>query len=95
MTTVVTTTIQIPTADDAADGVLLTPPEHERWPGVLYLTDIGGLRPGVLPRAERLAAKGYAVLLPNAFYPAYNPAQADRAFDRLTALLANALPRLS
>lgn len=61
-------TIEVPTPDGPADGILIQPEKDGRWPGVLYLTDIGGIRAANRGMARRLAAEGYAVLLPNAFY---------------------------
>jgi carboxymethylenebutenolidase len=60
--------IEIRTPDGAADGFLIQPEKEGRWPGVLYLTDIGGIRDANRAMASRLTAEGYAVLLPNLFY---------------------------
>jgi hypothetical protein len=60
--------IEIRTPDGAADGFLIQPEKEGRWPGVLYLTDIFGIRDASRGMASRLAAEGYAVLLPNIFY---------------------------
>jgi carboxymethylenebutenolidase len=60
--------IEIRTPDGAADGFLIYPESEGRWPGVLYLTDIFGIRDASRGMASRLAAEGYAVLLPNIFY---------------------------
>lgn len=60
--------IEIRTPDDVADGLLIQPEKDGRWPGVLYLTDIGGIRAANRGMARRLAGEGYAVLLPNIFY---------------------------
>ena len=38
------------------------------FPGVLFLTDIWGIRPGNIGRAKRLAEKGFAVLMPNVLH---------------------------
>jgi carboxymethylenebutenolidase len=65
--------VEIPTPDGAADGFLIQPEEAGRWPGVLYLTDIGGIRDANRGMASRLAAEGYAVLLPNIFYRSGKP----------------------
>ena len=59
---------EIKTPDGAADGFLIHPEKEGRWPGVLYLTDIIGIRQASQAMASRLAAEGYAVLLPNIFY---------------------------
>ncbi len=60
--------VEVRTPDGAADGFLIQPEEEGRWPGVLYLTDIGGIRDANRGMATRLAGEGYAVLLPNIFY---------------------------
>jgi carboxymethylenebutenolidase len=60
--------IEIQTANGVADGLLIEPEEDGSWPGILYLTDIFGIRDASRWMAGRLAAEGYAVLLPNIFY---------------------------
>lgn len=62
------TAVEIRTPDGAADGFLIQPEKEGHWPGVLYLTDIFGIRDASRGMASRLAAEGYAVLLPNIFY---------------------------
>ncbi len=65
--------IEVRTLEGAVDGFLFRPEEGCCWPGVLHLTDIGGLRPAHFDIARRLAAKGYTVLLPNVFYRTGRP----------------------
>ncbi|MGO9270734.1 MAG: dienelactone hydrolase family protein [Terriglobia bacterium] len=63
--------IDIRTSDGTSDSVLFRPegPQGEdRWPGVIFLTDIGGIRPAQRDMARRLAAEGYTVLMPNVYY---------------------------
>lgn len=60
--------IEIRTPDGVADGLLIQPETDGRRPGVLYLTDIGGIRDANRGMASRLAGEGYAVLVPNIFY---------------------------
>lgn len=60
--------IQIPTAHGTAEARLYCPAAEGRWPGVIHYTDIGGIRDSQRDMAQRLAAKGYAVLMPNVFY---------------------------
>ena len=60
--------IDIKTADGVADCALFYPDEKGAWPGIIMYTDIGGLRPVFRDMARRLAAEGYAVLVPNPFY---------------------------
>jgi carboxymethylenebutenolidase len=60
--------VEIRTPDGTSDGILFTPEEGRRLPGVIFYTDIGGIRPSQTQMAARLAAEGYTVLLPNIFY---------------------------
>ena len=59
--------------DGAIDGVLCRPVDAGHWPGVLYLTDIGGVRDAQIARADRLAGEGYVVVMPNVFYRTRRP----------------------
>ncbi|MFE2043699.1 dienelactone hydrolase family protein [Streptomyces sp. NPDC059477] len=68
MTAVQGTLVDIPTADGIADAYLVRPAEGGPYPGVLMYMDAFGLRPGLKAKADRLAAAGYTVLLPNVFY---------------------------
>jgi carboxymethylenebutenolidase len=67
------TEIAIQTPDGSAGGFLYQPNADDRWPGVLFLTDIGGIRAASCGMAKRLASQGYAVLLPNVFYRTAKP----------------------
>jgi carboxymethylenebutenolidase len=63
------TKVDVKTADGAAEGFLFTPSGGSGpWPGVVYLTDIMGIRPAYHKMAQRLADQGYVVLLPNIFH---------------------------
>ena len=62
--------LDIPTADGVADAYLSRPDDGGRHPGVLFLMDAYGLRPRIEEMADRIAARGYAVLAPNLFYRA-------------------------
>jgi len=89
-------------ADGMAEGFLYTPAAEgssskESWPGVLYLTDIWGIRPANQAMAQRVADQGYAVLMPNIFYrtdplPIMPPGEPDTndpaVLRRLSHLLA-------
>jgi len=68
--------IEIRTADGTADGLLYRA-EGERRPGVIHLTDIGGIRKSHRDMARRLAEKGYTVLMPNVFYRTTKPPVVD------------------
>jgi carboxymethylenebutenolidase len=60
--------IEIPMRDGSAEGFLYCLDSDGRCPGILYLTDIGGIRDSNREAAARLANEGYAVLMPNVFY---------------------------
>ncbi len=53
--------------DGSAEAVVYTPGDGPR-PGVLFYTDIFGIRPDNEHVAKRIAAAGYTVLMPNVFY---------------------------
>ncbi len=76
-TTTIESDIQIRACDGVSEGVFFRPEGAGPWPGVLYLTDIGGIRPAYREMARRLAAKGYAVLMPNVFYRTGKPPMLD------------------
>jgi carboxymethylenebutenolidase len=65
--------IEIRASDGTSDGVLYQPDGERRSPGVIFLTDIGGIRPATRDMARRLAAEGYCVLMPNVFYRSGRP----------------------
>jgi carboxymethylenebutenolidase len=68
--------IEIRTSDGIVDGILYRT-EGERRPGVIHLTDIGGIRSSHREMAKRLAEKGYTVLMPNVFYRTTKPPVID------------------
>jgi carboxymethylenebutenolidase len=63
-----TTAVEIPTADGTADAYFVKPDGDGPFPGVLMFMDAYGLRPHLIEMAERIAERGYAVLMPNLFY---------------------------
>ena len=63
----------INTDDGRTDAVSCRPEGDGQWPGVLYLTDVGGIRPTTCEQIRRLAADGYLVLMPNLFYRIARP----------------------
>jgi carboxymethylenebutenolidase len=65
--------IEIRTTDGTSDGLLFQPEGEGRYPGVIFLTDIGGIRPATRDMARRLAAEGFCVLMPNVFYRTGRP----------------------
>ncbi|MFD4791576.1 dienelactone hydrolase family protein [Streptomyces sp. NPDC058459] len=68
MTDVQGKTVTIPTRDGDADAYLTHPADGQPHPGVLFYQDAYGLRPWLRGMADRLAAEGYTVLVPNVFY---------------------------
>src|ERR1700719_4712418 len=86
--------IEIPIRDGSCEGFLYCPGGDGRWPGILYLTDIGGIRPANQEAAGRLANEGYAVLVPNVFYrtgriplqPNFRTLAGEAAKQRITEL---------
>ncbi|MFK0159621.1 dienelactone hydrolase family protein [Streptomyces sp. NPDC090493] len=60
--------VSVPTEDGTADAYLAHPADGLPRPAVLLYTDAFGLRPHTRSMADRLAAAGYTVLVPNVFY---------------------------
>ena len=60
--------VTVATPAGAADALLFTPQGSGKWPAVLVWSDLAGLRPAFADIGRRLAAQGYAVLMPNMFY---------------------------
>jgi carboxymethylenebutenolidase len=96
--TMQTETVQIPTADGSADAYLITPDGEGPFPAVLMFMDAFGPRPRLVEMAERLADRGYAVLVPNLFYRSArpplvtpdelaDPEKRGAAFERLTPMI--------
>jgi carboxymethylenebutenolidase len=73
------TTVQITTADGTADAYLAKPAGDGPFPAVLMHMDAFGLRPRIAEMAERIAERGYVVLVPNLFYRHARPPVADPA----------------
>jgi carboxymethylenebutenolidase len=94
--------LEIATADGVADSFLALPDGEPRG-GVLFLMDVFGLRPRTEEMARRIAAAGYAVLLPNVFYragqapvaampDAADPASREAYMARVKPLMAALTP---
>ena len=60
--------IEIKMEDGVSDSFFYLPEGAASHPGVVYLTDIGGIRVANREAAARLAQQGYVVLMPNIFY---------------------------
>lgn len=63
-------TVDVPTRDGVADAYLVQPDGEGAYPGVLLFMDAFGLRPRLTEMADRIAGRGYRVLVPNLFYRA-------------------------
>ncbi|MEU3986298.1 dienelactone hydrolase family protein [Streptomyces sp. NPDC026672] len=68
MTAVQGTAVDITTEDGTADAYLAHPADGQPHPGVLLYQDAYGIRPHLRSMADRIAAEGYTVLVPNVFY---------------------------
>jgi carboxymethylenebutenolidase len=62
--------VEIPAPDGTARGTLVLPEGDGPWPGVVVFADAGGWRETMVEMAEKIAAPGYAVLVPDVFYRA-------------------------
>jgi carboxymethylenebutenolidase len=71
------TMVDVPTRDGVADAYLVVPEGEGPFPGVLFYMDAFGLRPRLYEMAERIAERGYAVLVPNLFYRSSRSPVAD------------------
>jgi len=60
-------------ADGVCDCVIYRPGQAGSFPGVLHLTDIGGIRQSHRDMARRVASLGYIVMMPNVFYRSGRP----------------------
>jgi len=97
-------TVDISTQDGVADAYLSRPSGQDgSHPGVLFIMDAFGLRPRIEEMADRIAARGFAVLAPNVLYRAgrasniempdlEDPAQRDPFFARLGPAMAELTP---
>lgn len=71
MTTAVQgSSVDVPAPDGTADAYLVHPESAGPHPAVLLYMDAFGLRPGLKAMADRIAAAGYTVLVPNVLYRA-------------------------
>jgi carboxymethylenebutenolidase len=98
-------TVDIATADGVADAYLVRPDGDGPHPGVLLFQDAFGLRPRLYEMAERIAEKGYVVLVPNLFYRAgraplfdmsslSDPEERSKAFEKMGPLMAELTPEV-
>ena len=84
----------------AAEALFFRPDDIAEFPGVVFLTDIWGIRPANIAVAKRLADKGFAVLMPNVFHrysritpDGFEHGSAEERTKALYALFAALTPR--
>ncbi|HUL14697.1 MAG TPA: dienelactone hydrolase family protein [Terriglobales bacterium] len=78
-TKIVEERVEIRMLAGVSDAIFFRPDGAGTWPGVIHLTDIGGIRAVQSQMAGRLAAEGYAVLMPNVFFRTARPPVIDNA----------------
>lgn len=97
--------VDVQTPDGIADAYVTHPDDGAAHPGVLVFQDGFGLRPSLRSLADRIAAHGYTVLLPNAYYrhgrapvielPDFiDPARRPEIFERLVPMIRALTPEL-
>ncbi|MFI9639000.1 dienelactone hydrolase family protein [Micromonospora sp. NPDC051925] len=100
-----TTTVEVPTSDGAADAYLVRPAGDGPFPAVLFFMDAFGLRPRLVEMAERIAARGHLVLVPNLFHRAgraplfdlrelADPQRRGELFGRIMPLIGALTPQV-
>jgi len=60
--------LEISIAGAPAEALFFRPGDAGSFPGVVFYTDIWGIRPANIGMARRLSEKGFAVLMPNVFF---------------------------
>jgi carboxymethylenebutenolidase len=91
---------QLQAADGACETHAFHPEKAGEWPAILMYMDGIGMRPALWRIAERIAAEGYFVLLPDLFYRVgFRAADAKAVFtdpeiraDLLTRVMPSASP---
>jgi len=106
MTSVQGSDVDIPTQDGIADAYLAHPDDGSPHPGVLFYQDAFGIRPHLKSMADRLAAAGYTVLVPNVFYRAgrtpvfdlpefIDPSARPEIFEQIMPVMQTLTPELA
>lgn len=105
MTAVHGMSVDVQTPDGVADAYVAYPDDGAAHPGVLVIQDGFGLRPSLRSLADRIAAHGYTVLMPNAYYrhgrapvielPDFiDPAERPEIFQRLFPMIRELTPEV-
>src|SRR2546429_5384478 len=71
--------VQIPAPDGHSHGTLHVPDGDGPWPGVLVFPDAGGAQETFAKMDDRLAGRGYVVLVPDIYYRSGDWAPFDAA----------------
>ncbi|SFN42123.1 carboxymethylenebutenolidase [Streptomyces sp. cf124] len=98
--------VDIPTPDGTVDAYVCHPADDGPHPAVLLYMDAFGVRPHLKGMAERLAAAGYVVLLPNVMYrggraplvelPAFiDPGERPEIIERIRPAMRGLTPEAS
>jgi carboxymethylenebutenolidase len=74
-------TLDLATADGPMDTYLVRPAGAGPWPSVIFFMDGIGVRPVLRTMAQRYAAQGYCVALPNLYFRAGRAQALDLAAD--------------
>jgi len=88
------TPIEIKTPGGVSDGLLYQPEAQGKWPGVIFLTDIVGIRASQQQEARQLCEAGFVVLMPNIFFRTGRPPVFAQPFDPKTEYTMKRLPEL-
>ena len=82
------------------EALFFRPDDIADFPGVVFLTDIWGIRPANIGVAKRLAERGFSVLMPNVFHrysrmtpDGFEPANQDEMHKALQALFTTLTPQ--
>jgi carboxymethylenebutenolidase len=90
--------VDVPTRDGVADAYLVRPDGPGPHPGVLLYPDAFGLRPRLTGMADRIAERGYAVLVPNLLYRGGRSPKVDLAAmadpSRRDAVIGKVMPQV-
>lgn len=97
--------VDVQTPDGVADAYVARPDDSAAYPGVLVIQDGFGVRPSLRALADRIAAHGYTVLMPNAYYrhgrapvielPDFiDPAQRPELFEQVFPMIRELTPEL-
>src|ERR1700744_3914436 len=96
-TRMIETKVEIP---GGIEALFLRPDDIADFPGVIFLTDIWGIRPANIGVAKRLSERGFCVLMPNVFHrfsrmtpDGFEPQDHDEKMKKLQALFGALTPR--